>query len=627
MGIKKIICGLFAGFVLALSILPTVVSAEDKRLPSGIAYSAIEQMITDYINEHKRTTASVALAIFEGQDTLYEANYGYANIDNQTLVNDETVYEWGSATKLLVWVSVMQLYEQGKLDLDEDVRSYLPNGFLTKLSYSTPITMLNLMNHTGGWQETTYDIESENAVDIVNLEQALRQSEPSQIFKPGTVCAYSNWGCALAGYIVERISRQPFYEYVQKNIFAPLGMEHTALAPDLSDNTWVQKQRSKLNCYYIDNESFEDLGTSIRHILLYPAGMATGTLDDFMTFAKAFLPDKNEKCKLFKNTDTLNTMLSPTLFYGDTDIPRVSHGMWTMQFSVTTIGHAGNTRGSTTNLLIDTASRVGIVVMTNQCGEMVYTNNLMSLIFGEFKAKQKGEVLPSTENISGIYTSARTIKMGMFRIYNVIGSLLSLSKTGDENTLAVSIGKGSLTQVAPYQYVFDMGGARFFMYADVHGNNVSLQMMSQDYIKENPVVFFTKVGLILIGLVGVAYSVVALITELISLIIRKMRTKAAIPLTMKKYRIITQLSEVLLAVIFASMLNSDVITPGTMWWKCILNGIFAIALIGYTIVLMLKYKKLECSKWQKFNYVITAVTGLILTGNVLYWQVFNFWTY
>ncbi len=250
------------------------------------------------------------------------------------MVDENTVYEWGSVSKLLIWISVMQLYEQGKLDLDKDIREYLPKNFLQKLSFDKPITMINLMNHTAGWQETIYDVETKDASRIVTLKQALKQTEPAQIYEPGTVCAYSNWGAALAAYIVECISKDKFYNYAKKYIFNPLGMKHTSLSPDRSDNKWVQERRELLNCYNITEDGYEDFGKCISYILLYPVGAATGTLDDFMTFAKAFVPDNNGQCTFFKNKNTLNTFLSATSYYGNSSIQRNCHGLWVLPYRV-----------------------------------------------------------------------------------------------------------------------------------------------------------------------------------------------------------------------------------------------------------------------------------------------------
>ena len=73
--------------------------AAETKTPSGTEYSELEDRITSYIEEHKDTAASVSLAIFNGQDTLYQTHYGYTDIENKSLANDDTVYEWKSVNK------------------------------------------------------------------------------------------------------------------------------------------------------------------------------------------------------------------------------------------------------------------------------------------------------------------------------------------------------------------------------------------------------------------------------------------------------------------------------------------------------------------------------------------------
>lgn len=206
-----------------------------------------------YMDQCKDGTASVSFAVFDSESIIYKTYYGFADIENNIAADSNTVYEWGPVTKMLVWVSVMQLYEQDKIDLNEDIKAYLPEGFMTKLKYDEPITMLHLMNHTAGFAETVYNdgVETDDMSMYSGLKEALLKSQPSQIYKPGEVCSYSNWSAALAGYIVEHVSGQPFNEYVKEHIFSVLGMEHTSILPDFSDNSWVQAQRNNLSCYSI----------------------------------------------------------------------------------------------------------------------------------------------------------------------------------------------------------------------------------------------------------------------------------------------------------------------------------------------------------------------------------------
>lgn len=183
--IKKILIIVMALCLLVVS-MPQLAFADSKKIkanyekdtPSGIAYSEMEDAISEYVIKRHAGLASVAVGVFDGSDTLCESYFGYADMENKITADADTVYEWGSVSKLFVWVSVMQLYEQGLLDLNADVRDYLPKDFLTKLEYDTPITMQNLMNHTAGWQETTYNVEVSDKSDIVSLEDALKNTEP-----------------------------------------------------------------------------------------------------------------------------------------------------------------------------------------------------------------------------------------------------------------------------------------------------------------------------------------------------------------------------------------------------------------------------------------------------------------
>ena len=214
---------------------------EDLVTPSGLSKSQLHNTIESYVKEHKDTTAGLAISVFNDKEELYLGYRGYADIQNQEMVSEDTVFEWGSVSKLLIWVSVFQLWEEDKIDLNEDIRTYLPEDFLKKVNKDEKITMVNLMHHEGGWQEAVVDLFVEDIKDVQNLKDTLQKTEPEQIYPVGKYRAYSNWGSTLAAYIVQEITGQKYYEYVHENIFKPLGMENTALLPDLRDNQWVQE--------------------------------------------------------------------------------------------------------------------------------------------------------------------------------------------------------------------------------------------------------------------------------------------------------------------------------------------------------------------------------------------------
>ena len=190
-----------------------------KEKEEKIYTGSYEEKINAFYEEHKDTAAGAMVGVFDKDGVLFKGYYGYSDIANGTKVDENTVIDWGSSTKTMVWVSVMQLWEQGKIDLEKDIREYLPDGFLTNLKYDKPVRMIDLMNHRAGFQEYYVDMFLPANMNAYTLEEALKLEQPAQIFEPDTITAYSNWGVALAGYIVERVSGESFADYVHHHIF------------------------------------------------------------------------------------------------------------------------------------------------------------------------------------------------------------------------------------------------------------------------------------------------------------------------------------------------------------------------------------------------------------------------
>lgn len=133
--------------VTAFSMLSIPVMAAKNTTPSGIEFTNISTEIEAFAEENKDSYVSFATAVFNGDEVLYSKHFGYIDRENKIVADESTVYEWGSISKMFIWVSVMQLHEKGKLDLNADIRTYLPEGFLKKLKYDDPITMIRTCQH------------------------------------------------------------------------------------------------------------------------------------------------------------------------------------------------------------------------------------------------------------------------------------------------------------------------------------------------------------------------------------------------------------------------------------------------------------------------------------------------
>ncbi|MGI8840893.1 MAG: serine hydrolase domain-containing protein, partial [Caulobacteraceae bacterium] len=176
--------------------------------------------------------AGAVVVVVKGGQPLVEKGYGYADVKTRRPVDPHTtLFRPGSVSKLFTWTAVMQLVQAGRIDLDRDVNAYL--DFKIPPAFGKPITMRDLMTHSPGFSDAAKNLLTENPKKYATLEASLKAAIPARIFPPGTTPAYSNYGAALAGYIVQRLSGEPFAAYIARHIFAPLGMTRSTFEAPL----------------------------------------------------------------------------------------------------------------------------------------------------------------------------------------------------------------------------------------------------------------------------------------------------------------------------------------------------------------------------------------------------------
>ena len=196
--------------------------------------------------------AGMVIAVVKDGKVIFAKGYGYSNLKDKTPVSPATtLFRVGSVSKLFTWTAVMQLVQQGKINLDTDINQYL--DFHIPAAFGKPITMRDVMTHTPGFEEAIKDLITMNPNNIPTTADYLKAHLPKQIFPPGTMGAYSNYGATLAGYVVQRLSGEDFDSYIEHHIFQPLGMTHATfrqplppnLAPDMSQGFLRASQGAK----------------------------------------------------------------------------------------------------------------------------------------------------------------------------------------------------------------------------------------------------------------------------------------------------------------------------------------------------------------------------------------------
>ena len=572
----------------------TALAEEAQKLPSGIERDQIGQKIQDYVKEHEKTTAGMATAVFDKDGTIYQGNFGYMNKEKDIKADDDSIFEWGSVTKLTVWVSVMQLWEQGKINLEEDIRTYLPEGFLKNLRYDKLITMLDLMNHQAGFDETTLYMRSDKSI-----EEILKEQQPIQSFEPGTVTAYSNYGAGLAALIVERISGQTFADYAHEHIFQPLGMDKTAILPDLSDNSYVQKKRQETKGYDTKGNllSKDHFITSI-----YPTGAATGTFKDLEKFVQALLARKT----LFDRPETWNTLYTASSTYPDTDIIRNTHGFWANEYGTTVLGHGGNTAGSTSRIMLDLEHGIGYVVMTNQGAEQNYNFQMPELVFGPRKTASKET---QEQFRPGYYRTLRNFNQGPLAIFKMIpASADYLQEPSDDQrlpnnfwTIYQSQGKTHIAvAVADYEKVSDFDFFKDYVVLGLAGLGIIYAL-----------------GLLLISPLLGAYR----------LIFRKKQDQP--DRTWKVWNLLTAVGilavPVNLFLLFMSATSGDF--SEIAQWRYMLFAALGLLLTSAALLPLFRKFREKLSKGRLFLTAMTSLSALAVIANILYWSLYQWWVF
>lgn len=605
-----ILCSLFEPLTVNAESLNTDVSADNR--------ADIENEINELIGASEAVTPSVSITVFDDKQDIYSVIYGDADMENGIAADENTVYEWGSISKVLVWTSVMQLYEQGKLDLNKDIRSYLPDGYLKKLKYDEPITMIDLMNHSAGFLSPYKDMETEDIDEIMSLEEALQEIEPAQVYSPGEVTAYSNYGAALAGYVVECISGMDFADYVNENIFDRLGMEHTAIRPDLSDNVWVAEQRKKTHCYVQIENGLESLGECRRYIHIYPAGGACGTVSDLALFAKAFLCDSKD-CPLFDKDETLDEMLTPTLYFADGKTPRFCHGLQTDSAGVLLLGHGGNTEGFTSLMQFDLNSKTGFVMMINKQSDRVYRSELPDTLYGSLDIAAITTDSFNKYDLSGHYImTGGTFETGCFSIYGFLADRFHVREQGGKYT--GSNGVVSITQISDHAVIVNLitgNESLYFIRTDDSGELAGLENTSLDFIKISSFEYYCGWIVLLLMLAGIAFMLVMTVIHFIKL--RKFKGQEIY--NFKLYETMMGITVIAITVSIILLINLGTASEIARMILCVLNTVLSVILLVMNFI----------SIRNKSNHgiscilIIESLCSIFIVVGVIYWRLYQFW--
>jgi CubicO group peptidase (beta-lactamase class C family) len=325
--------------------------------------SFMDKFFASAMEEHH--IAGAAVSVVKDGKLFFTKGYGYADLEKGILVDPEqTIFRIGSTGKVFTWTAVMQLAEQGKLDLDADINTYL--DFRIPDTYPEPVTLKQLMTHTSGFEDRWFGSAVSDANDLMPPGEWLVSHMWARVNPPGVYARYSNFNAVLAGYIVARVSGQPYDQYIQEHIFNPLGMTHSTLQwpipPDLRAYASVG--------YTYKDGAFQELPDYLGQPALLPSGGHQASVTDMARFMIAHLQGGRysnaniPEARILKES-TAQQMLS-TSYTPDPRLLGTAYGFFDWSDNgQQTLGHEGYSPPMHSELLLLPDQNLGVFVNYN----------------------------------------------------------------------------------------------------------------------------------------------------------------------------------------------------------------------------------------------------------------------
>jgi CubicO group peptidase (beta-lactamase class C family) len=390
--------------------------------------------------------AGLTIVVVKDGQVLLEKGYGYSDMSKRTPVSpDVTLFRIGSTSKLFTWTAVMQLAEEGKLDLDRNINDYL--DFKVNSSFSKPITLRNLMTHRAGFEESLKAVLTYDPKQVLTVGDYLKNHQPPTLFPPGEVPAYSNYGATLAGYIVQRVSGEPFESYVEHHIYAPLGMTHSTFHQPVPEQL-----RADLSQGYM---AASEPPRPFEIVIPQPAGGMSSTSDDMAKFMIAYLQEGRYQGNHILKPETVRLMFEPavhkinglnTMDLGFFEENRNGHRIR---------GHGGDTIVFHSDLDMFIDDGVGIFFSLNSRGENSSVYAVRQSLFDAFADRyfpsRRQQAQPSfagtnakedAQLIAGRYQSSRRIDSTFLSVLYLLGqTVISANDDGTVNVPSFLSGK------------------------------------------------------------------------------------------------------------------------------------------------------------------------------------------
>lgn len=359
--------------LLCLCVVMVSIPGWAAGLPADL--SKIDAQVDSYFK--KSSTVGGSLVIAKNGEIVYQRDYGFQNKSQKAPVTQNTYFRIASITKMVSAIGIMQLTEQGKLDLDQDISKYFGYEIVNPNYPKIPITLRQCMSHTTSLsQGGGYSFESRTIRDM--LAKEARHFSNFTEEKPGDHYSYSNFGAGLMGSIMEAVTGESINQYMTEHVFKPLGIDAAYSAGFLSQPEYIASQYQNGKMYmsaskYLD-EPYEDFADPERHYRITVGDIFIRS-KDLAKIASALCGDgsfdnvrllKKESVEMMR-TDQRELGASVT---GESPYGLCVNLMNNMLKDRMIYGHQGMSNGAMCNVFYDPETQFVLVMLTNGCSQV-----------------------------------------------------------------------------------------------------------------------------------------------------------------------------------------------------------------------------------------------------------------
>jgi CubicO group peptidase (beta-lactamase class C family)/beta-lactamase regulating signal transducer with metallopeptidase domain len=337
--------------------------AQDAHPPSGMRTellrpAALDSLLRPVIIDHMadRYIAGSAVAVVHDGEVVYRAGFGRREVFSEDPVDvDRTIWRIGSITKVLTGLAVLQLVDEGRVDLDRDVNEYFERPIVPE-DRPQPVLVRHLLTHTAGFDQVGLGRQVDRPEAVRPLEDFLREYL-ARVRDPGVLSTYDTYGITLAGLLVEEVSGLPYEEYLRRRIFEPLEMHRSGIAvpPALAGDVAVGYSFAG----HWEAERWEYMNTD-------PASTVNASAPDMANLAIMLLNEGSFRGERVLHERSARAMLT-TQFTNHPDQPGYSFTLWEDRgYGVPAFSHGGSMTGYATFLYLVPDHDLGIFVAYNQ---------------------------------------------------------------------------------------------------------------------------------------------------------------------------------------------------------------------------------------------------------------------